>query len=133
MVLIKLLAIFAAGITEQRMSKREEVHTISTAIIPNPTDGQQLAARSIVRSVDVMALLSLSLSLSLSQFKRLHLIIARAYVRVFKAYFANVQDRPAFLCPNPKSFYNQPFLFHPTKNFWDFVIDLRGKYIAFKC
>jgi len=58
------LAIFAAGNTKQRMPTREEVHTISTAIIPNPTDGQQLAARSIVRAVDVMALLSLSLSLS---------------------------------------------------------------------
>ena len=124
------MAIFAAGITEQRMPTREEVHTISTAIIPIHSDGQQFAARSIVRSVDVMALLSLSLSLS--QFKRLYFNFTRAYVRVFKAYFANVQDRPAFLCPNPKSFYNQPFLFHPTKNFWDFVINLKGKYIAFK-
>ena len=72
-----------------------EVHTTTNVIIPNLTDGQQLAARSIVRAVDVMALLSLSLS----QFKRLHLIISRAYVRVYKDYFANLQDRPAFLCP----------------------------------
>ena len=65
----------------------------------NSLDGQQLAARSIVRAVDVMAPLSLSLSLSLSQFKRPHLIIARAYGRVYKDYFANLQDRPAYLCP----------------------------------
>ena len=114
------------------MPTREEVNTISTAIIPNPTDGQQLAALSVVRSVDVMALLSLSLSLSLSQFKRLHLIIARAYVRVFKAYFANVQDRPTLLCPNSKTFFNQPVWFNPHEVFWDFVINLKGKYIAFK-
>ena len=77
-------------------------------------------------------MLSLSLSLSLSQFKRLHLIIARAYMREYKAYFANVQDRPALLCPNSKTFFNQPVWFNPTKIFWDFMIDLKGKYIAFK-
>jgi hypothetical protein len=29
-------------------------------------------------------------------------------------------------------YYDQPYWFNPTKIFWDFVIDLKGKYIAFK-
>ena len=62
------------------MPTRVEVHTTTNVIIPNLTDGQQFAARSIVRAVDVMALLSLSLSLK--DYILLSLAHTCAYIRL---------------------------------------------------